>query len=140
MTIDASLTPAQQRTNLLITRMLDDLYWVMSYSRWKDDPYCEAFRGAVCRSCVSIHSLDKQKSLAKAKASYDWRALLLWGIGGSTLNAGIIKTRASLILLRCLFASHPFARLFSWETPTSIDVVVYGFMANIYFYDIDTHR
>src|SRR5262245_63478815 len=31
--IDASLTPAQRTTNLLITRMLDDLYWAMSYSR-----------------------------------------------------------------------------------------------------------
>ena len=32
--IDAGLTAAQRTSNLLITRMLDDLYWVMSYSRW----------------------------------------------------------------------------------------------------------
>src|SRR6476659_2126985 len=29
--IDDGLTPAQRDTNHLITRMLDDLYWVMSY-------------------------------------------------------------------------------------------------------------
>ena len=37
--LDAALTPAQRTTNLLITRTLDDLYWVMSYSRWKDERY-----------------------------------------------------------------------------------------------------
>src|SRR5271169_1165112 len=31
LTIDGGLTPAQRTTNLLVTRMLDDLYWVMSY-------------------------------------------------------------------------------------------------------------
>ena len=42
LTIDAALTPAQRDTALLITRMLDDLYWVMSYSRWKDERYWPA--------------------------------------------------------------------------------------------------
>src|ERR1700738_3419685 len=36
LTIDAALSPAERMTDHLITRMLDDLYWVMSYSRWKD--------------------------------------------------------------------------------------------------------
>jgi glutathione S-transferase len=49
LTIDAGLTPAQRTTNLLITRMLDDLYWVMSYSRWKDERYWHAFRDALLR-------------------------------------------------------------------------------------------
>src|SRR5271169_4840356 len=35
VTLDAALTAAQRDTSLLFTRMLDDLYWVMSYSRWK---------------------------------------------------------------------------------------------------------
>src|SRR5690349_10324721 len=37
LTIDADLTVAQRDMNHLVTRMLDDLYWVMSYTRWKDD-------------------------------------------------------------------------------------------------------
>ncbi len=37
LAIDAELTAPQRDMSLLVTRMLDDLYWVMSYSRWKDD-------------------------------------------------------------------------------------------------------
>src|SRR3974377_1048074 len=50
ITIDAALTPAQRTTNLLITRMLDDLYWVMSYSRWKDTRYWNVFGEALLRT------------------------------------------------------------------------------------------
>ena len=49
LTIDAALSPAQRTTNLLIIRTLDDLYWVMSYSRWKDRRYWHAFRDAMLR-------------------------------------------------------------------------------------------
>src|SRR6201996_5638804 len=49
LTLDAALTSAQRTTNLLVTRMLDDLYWVMSYSRWKDDRYWQQFRDALMR-------------------------------------------------------------------------------------------
>jgi glutathione S-transferase len=64
LTIDAALTPAQRTTNLLITRMLDDLYWVMSYSRWKDERYWHAFRNALLRE----HPTLTEESLAKARA------------------------------------------------------------------------
>src|ERR1700755_1864801 len=37
--MDDGLTGAQRDTNLLVTRTLDDLYWVMSYSRWKDEQF-----------------------------------------------------------------------------------------------------
>ena len=37
LTLDAALTKAQSTQNLLITRMLDDLYWVMSYTKPHDD-------------------------------------------------------------------------------------------------------
>ena len=46
LTIDATLSPPERMTDHLVTRMLDDLYWVMSYSRWKDDRYFPAFRDA----------------------------------------------------------------------------------------------
>src|ERR1700758_1830493 len=35
LTIDAALDARQHDLSLLVTRMLDDLYWVTSYSRWK---------------------------------------------------------------------------------------------------------
>ena len=46
LTIDAGLDARQRDQNFLVTRTLDDLYWVMSYSRWKDDRYFPAFRDA----------------------------------------------------------------------------------------------
>jgi len=49
VTLDLALTPEQRATNLLITRTLDDLYWVMSYSRWKDGRYWPQFRDALKR-------------------------------------------------------------------------------------------
>src|SRR5262245_7366561 len=63
LTIDVALTPEQRTTNLLITRMLDDLYWVMSYSRWKDERYWHAFRDALLREHPSL----TEEGLAKAQ-------------------------------------------------------------------------
>src|SRR5260370_41314078 len=64
LTIDAALTDAQRTQNLLITRMLDDLYWVMSYSRWKDERYWHSFRDALLREHPSL----TEERLAKAQA------------------------------------------------------------------------
>src|SRR3974377_1162289 len=64
LTIDAALTPAQRTTNLLVTRTLDDLYWVMSYSRGKDERYWPLFRDALLRE----HSGLTDEGLAKARA------------------------------------------------------------------------
>ncbi len=63
LTIDAALTQAQRTQDLLITRMLDDLYWVMSYSRWKDERYWPAFRDALKRE----HPQLSDEGLMKAK-------------------------------------------------------------------------
>jgi Glutathione S-transferase N-terminal domain len=50
LTIDAALNPLQRTVNILINRLLDDLYWVMSYSRWQDERFWPAFRAARCAS------------------------------------------------------------------------------------------
>ena len=47
LTIDEGLTPRQRDLDHLITRMLDNLYWVMSYSRWKDERFWPLFRDAL---------------------------------------------------------------------------------------------
>ena len=43
--------------------MLDDLYWVMSYSRWKDERYWPLFRDALKRE----HPQFSDEGLMKAK-------------------------------------------------------------------------
>jgi glutathione S-transferase len=54
LTIDAALGVRERNLSLLITRLLDDLYWVMSYSRWKDERYWPAFRSALMREHPSL--------------------------------------------------------------------------------------
>src|ERR1700752_3480513 len=61
LTIDAKLTKAQRDTDHLVTRMLDDLYWVMSYSRWKDDRYFPAFRDALIAQPPRLDEAGLQK-------------------------------------------------------------------------------
>jgi hypothetical protein len=68
----------------MIRRTLDDLYWGMSYSRWKDPQFWPMFRDAFLKT-------HPQLTLAGMEAS-----------------------------------------------PTSTDAGVYGFIANIYYYNIET--
>src|SRR6185369_16316696 len=76
LTIDAALTAKQRDTDLLVTRMLDDLYWVMSYSRWKDDRYFPAFRDALKRE----HPHLTDESLNKAR-EFNFQRYHYQGIG-----------------------------------------------------------
>jgi hypothetical protein len=54
LTIDANLPPEQKRLDLMLRRLLDDLYWVMSYSRWRDDNFWPAFRDAMLKTHADI--------------------------------------------------------------------------------------
>jgi glutathione S-transferase len=130
VTLDAALTPAQRDTNLLITRMLDDLYWVMSYSRWKDERYWPAFRDALLRE----HSSLTADGLMNAKA-FNAQRYYYQGIGRYEPDAAMARGLADLAVLADII---PVRRYVHGETPTSIDASIYGFIANIYFYDIDT--
>jgi glutathione S-transferase len=130
VTIDAALTPAQRTTNLLITRMLDDLYWVMSYSRWKDDRYWPSFRDALKREHPSL----TEEGLAKAQA-YNAQRYYYQGIGRYEPDAAMARGLADLAALAELIPQRGYLH---GAKPTSIDAGIYGFIANIYFYDIDT--
>ena len=130
LTIDAALTPAQRATNLLVTRMLDDLYWVMSYSRWKDERYWPAFRDALLRE----HPNLTEDGLAKAK-EFNAQRYHYQGIGRYDPDAAMARGLADLLALAELIPHHGYLH---GEKPTGIDAGIYGFIANIYFYDIDT--
>lgn len=79
LTIDADLTPEQRIMNHLVTRMLDDLYWVMSYSRWKDERYFPAFRDAF----MAQHSQIDVTGMNKAR-DYNAQRYYFQGIGRYT--------------------------------------------------------
>jgi glutathione S-transferase len=130
LTIDAALTPAQRDSNLLITRMLDDLYWVMSYSRWKDERYWPAFRDALLREHPSLTGEGLRKARAYNAQRYHYQ-----GIGRYQPDAAMARGLADLQVLADIIPAGGYVH---GETPTSIDAGIYGFIANIYFYDIDT--
>ena len=130
LTLDAGLNDAQRNTDLLITRLLDDLYWVMSYSRWKDERYWPAFRDALRRE----HPQLSESALLDAKAynanRYHWQ-----GIGRYAPDEAMARGVADLKVLASLLSESAFVH---GAQPTSIDAGIYGFIANILYYDIDT--
>jgi glutathione S-transferase len=130
LTIDAALSPAQRTTNLLVTRMLDDLYWVMSYSRWKDERYWMQFRDALKRE----HPQLTDEGLVKAK-EFNAQRYYYQGIGRYEADAAMARGLADLAALADLIPADAYLH---GKQPASIDAGIYGFIANIYFYDIDT--
>ena len=130
LTIDAALTRAQRTQDLLTTRMLDDLYWVMSYSRWKDERYWPRFRDALKRE----HPQLSDEGLMKAK-EFNAQRYYYAGIGRYDPDAAMARGLADLAAIADLVPARGYVH---GETPTGIDAGLYGFVANIYFYDIDT--
>jgi glutathione S-transferase len=130
LTIDAALSPPERMTDHLVTRMLDDLYWVMSYSRWKDDRYFPAFRDTF----MAQHSRVDAAGLDKAR-EYNARRYYFQGIGRYAPDAAYARGLADLKLLADLIPANGYVH---GAKPTSIDAGTYGFIANIHFFPIET--
>jgi glutathione S-transferase len=130
LTIDDGLTAAQRDTDHLITRMLDDLYWVMSYSRWKDERFWPAFRDTLMREHPSL----TEAGLRKAQ-EFNFQRYHFQGIGRYAPDAAYARGLADLQVLANLIPAGGYVH---GAKPTSIDAGVYGFIANIHFYDIET--
>jgi glutathione S-transferase len=128
--IDAALDARRRDLSLLVTRLLDDLYWVMSYSRWKDDRYWPAFRAALLRE----HPGLTDDGLAKAR-EYNFQRYFFQGIGRYAPDAAYERGLADLGVLAKLIPDGGFVH---GAAPTSVDAGIYGFVANIHFYNIDT--
>jgi glutathione S-transferase len=128
--MDDGLTAPQRDMNLLITRLLDDLYWVMSYSRWKDARFFPAFSAAL----LSEHPRLTMEGLEKAR-EFNTQRYYFQGIGRYEPDAAYARGIADLHVLANLV---PDAGFVHGAKPSSIDAGIYGFIANIYFLDIDT--
>jgi glutathione S-transferase len=130
LTIDAVLGVRERDLNLLVNRLLDDLYWVMSYSRWKDERYWPAFRGALMRE----HPTLTEEGLIKAR-EFNFQRYHFQGIGRYAPDAAYARGLADLGVLANLVPAGGYVH---GANPASVDAGIYGFIANIYFYDIDT--
>lgn len=130
VTMDAGLDPRQRDLSLLVTRLLDDLYWVMSYSRWQDERYWPVFRAALMREHPSL----TEAGLAAAQA-FNLQRYHFQGIGRYEPDAVYARGLADLGVLADLVPPDAYVH---GSRPTSVDAAIYGFIANIWFYDIDT--
>jgi glutathione S-transferase len=130
LSIDAALGPRDQVMSLLLTRLLDDLYWVMSYSRWKDETYWPAFAAALRRE----HPEVAEEDLGRAR-DFNFQRYHFQGIGRYAPDAAYARGIADLGALAALVPADGYVH---GQSPTSVDAAIYGFIANIYFYDIDT--
>jgi glutathione S-transferase len=130
LTIDETLTAAQRDTDHLVRRMLDGFYWVISYSRWRDPQFWPLFRDAILRTHPQV-TADGMETAQK----YNFQRYYYQGIGRYEATDVYRKGLADLQVLADLIGRSDF--LFG-DAPSSVDAAVYGFLANIYFYDIDT--
>jgi glutathione S-transferase len=128
--IDHGLTSSQRDTSHMINRMLDDLYWVMSYSRWKDEQFWPAFRDALLDQHPTLTAEGLQKAQEFNSLRYHYQ-----GIGRFAPTAAYARGLADLQVLANLIPANAYLH---GPQPTSVDASIYGFIANIYFYPIET--
>jgi glutathione S-transferase len=130
LTIDNALTRSQRDIDLMVRRTLDDLYWVMSYSRWKDPQFWPLFRDELLKT----HSNLTVAGLEDAQR-YNFERYRYQGIGRYEPPDVYKRGLADLQVLADLIGQSGF--LFG-PRASSTDAGVYGFVANIHFYAINT--
>jgi hypothetical protein len=102
----------------------------MSYSRWKDERYWPAFRNALIREHPSLTEAGLRKG-----QEYNFQRYYFQGIGRYPPDAAYARGLADLKVLANMVPATGYVH---GPNPTSIDAGIYGFIANIHFYDIDT--
>jgi glutathione S-transferase len=130
VTLDAQRTSRERDLDRLIGRLLDDLYWVMSYSRWKDEAFWPAFRDALLQEHPSL----TPESLQKAR-EFNFQRYHFQGIGRFAPPAAYARGLADLEVLAHLV---PAGAYVGGVRPASCDAAIYGFIANIYYIGIET--
>ena len=131
LAIDADLTQAQRDLDLMLRRTLDDLYWVMSYSRWKDERFWPQFRQAL----LDAHPRELTPEALDGARAFNAQRYHYQGIGRYAPDEAYARGLADLQALAHLLGEQPF--LFG-GAPHGIDAAAYGFLANSWFFAIDT--
>jgi hypothetical protein len=102
----------------------------MSYSRWKDEQFWPAFRDALLdqHPTLTVEGLQKAQEFNSLRYHYQ-------GIGRFDPAAAYARGLADLQVLANLIPANAYLH---GPRPTSVDASIYGFIANIYFYPIET--
>ncbi|WP_020071548.1 glutathione S-transferase C-terminal domain-containing protein [Paraburkholderia caledonica] len=128
--IDRALSREQLNLDHMIRRTLDDLYWIMSFSRWRDERFWPRFRDAVLAAHPDIQANDLETAREYNRLRYHYQ-----GIGRYEPEQVYARGIANLRVVADLFGDTSY--VFGSE-PSTVDAAIYGFVANIYFYEIDT--
>jgi Glutathione S-transferase, C-terminal domain len=75
-----------------------------------------------------------EEGLTKAR-EFNFQRYHFQGIGRYTPEAAYLRGLADLGVIANLIPADGYVH---GQNPTSVDAAIYGFLANIYFYDIDT--
>lgn len=130
LTLDDGLTKSQRDLDVLVRRTLDDLYWPMSYSRWKDEKFWPSFRDMLLAEHADLTEYD-----LNAAREYNGLRYHYQGIGRYEPSEVYARGIENLRVVSDVIGLSDFA---FGPAPCSLDAAIYGFVANIYFYDIDT--
>lgn len=128
--LDAGLTAAQRATAHMARRTLEDLYWVMSWSRWADPRFWPLFRDAVLREHPAVTAAAMESARAYNAQRYHYQ-----GIGRYAPEQVLARGIADLEAVGALLPEAGFA---FGPRPGSLDAAIYGFLANSLFFEIDT--
>lgn len=128
--LDERLTAGQRHMGIMLLRTLDDLYWVMSYSRWKDDAFWPIFSAALREQHPGLTADDLEKARSFNAQRYHFQ-----GIGRLAPPAVYARGLADLAAIASML---PTAGFMFGEKAGSADAALYGFLANILFYPIET--
>ena len=124
------MSQGQLNLDFLVRRTLDDLYWPMSYSRWRDERYWPAFRDAVLREHAEVTT-----SALEAAREYNAKRYHYQGIGRYEPDQVYARGIGDLRVVADLLGDSGFV---FGPQPATIDAAIYGFIANIWFFPIQT--
>jgi glutathione S-transferase len=130
LALDERLANSQRTTGHLIRRTLDDLYWVMSYSRWRDPQFWPLFRDEMLKT----HSSLSETGMESAR-KYNFERYRYQGIG--RYEPAEVYARG-IADLQAVADAMPASGFLFGDEPTSVDAGVYGFVANVLYFRIET--
>jgi glutathione S-transferase len=130
LNVDSELDSRQQNIDLLMRRVLDDLYWQMSVSRWRDERYWPTFRDALLQSHPEITAAALTAAWEYNQLRYHYQ-----GVGRCEPSQVYARGVDNLRVVANVLGEKDF---FFTTAPGKLDAAVYGFVANIYFCEIDT--
>ena len=128
--IDRALSQRQLNLDLMVRRTLDDLYWIMSFSRWRDERFWPSFRDAMLSAHPDIPASDLEEAREYNRLRYHYQ-----GIGRYEPEQVYERGIADLRVVADMLGNTGY--VFGGD-PATVDAAIYGFVANIYFYEIDT--